>query len=210
MGVPALPLASHGCPRAWHSPGPRWDGNRSCLLGLSPLHPVSFGRISSSPDMQRPWGRHVMVCVLVCCAQCCSSCPIHTCMAQTSAPRDSGMDVNGLVQNESPDQSCRERISLLLGIRRGNEYLPVQILIPFSPQTLLCSTPSVVHYTDTQTMGDVTAGRDTRQLQCALGSTFFQTPSHSFLAPLVLPRHPPTGAQLPCQPTTSQAAHFLL
>lgn len=89
------PHASHGCPCAWHSPGPHWDGNRSCLLGLSPLHPVSFGRISSSPDMQRPWGRHVMVCVLVCCARCCSSCPIHKCMAQTSAPRDSGMDVNG-------------------------------------------------------------------------------------------------------------------
>lgn len=61
-----------------------------------------------------------------------------------------------------------------------------------------------IHYTDTQTMGDVIAGRDTRQLQCALGSASFQTPSHGCLAPLQLSRNPPT-ASLPAhhQPGSS-------
>lgn len=96
---------THECPRSstgimcmaepWASVG--WEQVMSAGgLGHSPLHPVSSGRISSSPDMQGPWGRHEIVCVLVCCAQCCSSCPIYTRMTQTSAPRDSGMDVNGL------------------------------------------------------------------------------------------------------------------
>lgn len=43
-----------------------------------------------------------MVCV--CCAQCCSSCAIHTGMTQTSAPKDSGMDVNGLGESKRKAQ----------------------------------------------------------------------------------------------------------
>lgn len=103
-------------------------------------------------------------------------------------------------------------LSLLLGIRSRNsvpQFLPAQVLVSFSSQIPhFCA----MHFLSSITlmlilkhiMGDITACRDARQLQCALGSTCFQTLSHSSLAPLQLcpPGHPPTGAQPPCQPTT--------
>ena len=115
-------------------------------------------------------------------------------------------------------------LSLLLGIGSGNsvpQFLPAQVLVSFSSQIPhFCAMHFLWSITQTpipkRITGDATACRDTRQLQCALGSTCFQTPSHSYLAPLqpCTSRHPPTGAQPSCQPTarasTSQRAHSLL
>lgn len=190
-------------------------------LGHSPLCPASSGRISSSPGMQRAMGE---VCDSVCvrCAQPCSSGSVHVCTTQLTAPRDSDMDVNGLgeSQRKAQGRTAEKELVSALGNREWKSsfsqcrywFLSHRRYLTFVQCTLWSITqmPILKH-----NVGGITACRDTRQLQCVPGSTYFQTPSHSYLAPLQ-PRaagHPPTGAQPLCKPTagasTSQRAHSL-
>ena len=94
-----------------------------------------------------------MVCV--CCAQPCSSSPIHVCTTQPAAPRDSGMDMNGLCEPKRKAQgraAGKEFVSAL-----GNKEW--KFSSPISPSTgtgfflisdtsLLCNALSVVHNPD--------------------------------------------------------------
>lgn len=107
-------------------------------------------------------------------------------------------------------------LTCLLGIRSGNlapHFLTVQVLVYLISNITphFCVTHFLCCVTQTpiwkqHIVEDVTACSESRKLQHALGSSCFQPPSDSYLAPphLCMPWHPPPGAN------TSHRAESLL